>query len=72
MLLSTKTSFSYLHVYESTVTVAYLEDQQAASAPYVVTGNIKDFPDSWHDIRIVTPRRFLEIMSGETEPTRHV
>jgi len=50
----------------------FVECAQAASAHYVVTGNIKDFPDSWHDIRIVTPRRFLEIMSGETEPTRHV
>jgi hypothetical protein len=33
----------------------------------MVTGNIKDFPASWNDTRIVTPRRFLEVMSGDIE-----
>jgi putative PIN family toxin of toxin-antitoxin system len=47
----------------------FLECAQAARAAYVVTGNARDFPASWHDIRIVTPRRFLEVMSGETERT---
>lgn len=47
-----------------------LECAQAADASYVVTGNTRDFPNSWHNVRIVSPRRFLEIMSGEIEPTR--
>lgn len=47
----------------------FLECAQAARAAYVVTGNIRDFPASWRDTRIVTARRFLEIMSGEIEET---
>jgi putative PIN family toxin of toxin-antitoxin system len=45
----------------------FLECAQAARAAYLVTGNIKDFPASWLDTKIVTARSFLEIMSGETE-----
>ena len=45
----------------------FLECAQAARAAYLVTGNIKDFPASWLDTRIVTARAFLEIMSGDTE-----
>jgi putative PIN family toxin of toxin-antitoxin system len=45
----------------------FLECAQAARAAYIVTGNIRDFPASWRDTRIVTARRFLEIMSGEVE-----
>jgi putative PIN family toxin of toxin-antitoxin system len=45
----------------------FLECAQAGRAGYLVTGNIKDFPDSWLDTRVVTPRQFLEIMPGETE-----
>jgi len=45
----------------------FLECAQAAGAAYMVTGNTQDFPASWHGIRIVTARRFLEIMSGEAE-----
>ncbi len=45
----------------------FLECAQAARATYLVTGNTKDFPASWLDTRIVRPRRFLEIMPGETE-----
>src|SRR5579864_5188434 len=44
----------------------FLECAQAARATYLVTGNIKDFPVSWLDTRIVTARFLLEIMSGET------
>jgi hypothetical protein len=44
----------------------FLECAQAARAAYIVTGNIKDFPASWHETRIVTARYFLEITSGET------
>jgi putative PIN family toxin of toxin-antitoxin system len=45
----------------------FLECAQAGGADYVVTGNIKDFPSSWLEIGIVTPRRFLDILSGEAE-----
>ena len=45
----------------------FLECAQAARATYMVTGNTKDFPGSWLGTKIVTPRRFLEIMPGETE-----
>jgi putative PIN family toxin of toxin-antitoxin system len=48
----------------------FLECAQAAGAAYLVTGNIKDFPASWLETRIVTPRRFLEVLSGETEPAQ--
>ena len=45
----------------------FLECAQAARADYLVTGNIKDFPSSWLQTGIVTPRRFLDILSGEAE-----
>jgi len=45
----------------------FLECAQAARAAYLVTGNVKDFPASWKGTQIVTARRFLEIMSGETD-----
>jgi len=45
----------------------FLECAQAGHANYLVTGNAKDFPASWLDTRIVTPRGFLEILSGQTE-----
>ena len=48
----------------------FLECAKAAGATYLVTGNIKDFPASWHGIRIVTPRGFLDIASGELEQTQ--
>lgn len=44
----------------------FLECAQAGRAAYLVTGNIKDFPASWHDTQIVTARHFLEVMSDET------
>jgi hypothetical protein len=43
--------------------------QQVSNLPHIVTGNIRDFPASWRDTRIVTARCFLEIMSGEIEET---
>jgi putative PIN family toxin of toxin-antitoxin system len=44
-----------------------LECAQAARADYLVTGNSKHFPASWTNTQIVTPRRFLEVMSGRVE-----
>jgi putative PIN family toxin of toxin-antitoxin system len=45
----------------------FLECAQAARAGYLVTGNLKHFPAAWLYTRIVTARRFLEIMVGDTE-----
>jgi putative PIN family toxin of toxin-antitoxin system len=45
----------------------FLECAQAGQANYLVTGNAKDFPVSWLETRIVTPRGFLKLMSVETE-----
>lgn len=41
----------------------FLECAQAASAHFLVTGNLKHFPVSWADTRIVTPRQFLEAIA---------
>jgi predicted nucleic acid-binding protein len=45
----------------------FLECAQAIGAGYLVTGNVRDFPPSWLSTKIVTPRRFLEILAGNTE-----
>jgi len=38
----------------------FLECAQAASAHYLVTGNVKDFPTIWASTRILTARQFLD------------
>lgn len=43
----------------------FLECCQASSAAYLVTGNTKHFPTQWRETRVVTPRRFLELIGGE-------
>ena len=43
----------------------FLECAQAASADYLVTGNLKHFPLSWAGCRIVTPRWLLDNLPGE-------
>lgn len=45
----------------------FLECAQAARAAYLVTGNLKHFPVTWLDTRIVTARQFLEIVATEAE-----
>jgi putative PIN family toxin of toxin-antitoxin system len=40
----------------------FLECADAAGAEYIVTGNTSHFPLRFEDIRIVTPRQFLEII----------
>jgi uncharacterized protein len=45
----------------------FLECAQAAQADYLVTGNLKHFPVSWENTRIVTARELLDIILGETE-----
>jgi putative PIN family toxin of toxin-antitoxin system len=42
----------------------FLECAHAARADYLATGNLKHFPASWADTRIVTPRRLLDILAG--------
>jgi uncharacterized protein len=42
----------------------FLERAEAAQADYVVTGNTADFPAQWDKTQIVTPRQFLEIITG--------
>ena len=37
----------------------FLECAQASQANYLVTGNTKDFPASWLETRIITPRFLL-------------
>jgi len=39
----------------------FLECALAAEADYVVTGNIKHFPDVWGSVRVVSSRRFIEL-----------
>jgi putative PIN family toxin of toxin-antitoxin system len=43
----------------------FLECAAAAQADYLVTGNIRHFPSSWTKTRIVTPRVFLDLLSGD-------
>jgi putative PIN family toxin of toxin-antitoxin system len=45
----------------------FLECARTARATHLVTGNLKHFPERWLDTRIVTARRFLEIVTGEPE-----
>jgi putative PIN family toxin of toxin-antitoxin system len=42
----------------------FLECAEVAQANYVVTGNTADFPAQWAKTQIVTPRQFLEIITG--------
>jgi uncharacterized protein len=38
----------------------FLECVEAAQAHYLVTGNIRHFPEVWKETRIVTPREFID------------
>jgi putative PIN family toxin of toxin-antitoxin system len=40
----------------------FLECAEAAAAHYLVTGNLKHFPISWGETRVVTPREFLNLV----------
>lgn len=42
----------------------FLECAQAAHADYLVTGNLRHFPASWQECRIVTPRWLFDNLSG--------
>lgn len=43
----------------------FLECAQAAQADYLVTGNLRDFPEAWEGTRVLTPRRFLDLIEPE-------
>lgn len=40
----------------------YLDTALSANADYLITGNIKDFPDNpYKNVRIITPSQFLDL-----------
>jgi uncharacterized protein len=48
----------------------FLECAEAAKAHYLVTGNSRHFPARWKYTRIVTPKKFIDILAGLTQPVR--
>ena len=46
----------------------FLECAEAAKAHYLVSGNVRDFPERWRYTRVVTPRQFLNLFG--TPPTK--
>ncbi|HTC33471.1 MAG TPA: putative toxin-antitoxin system toxin component, PIN family [Bryobacteraceae bacterium] len=47
----------------------FLECAHAARADYLVTGNLKHFPSSWGDTKVVAPRWFLNwLLAEKPEP----
>jgi putative PIN family toxin of toxin-antitoxin system len=46
----------------------FLECAQAAGAHFLVTGNAKHFPSSWHVTQIVTARRYLDVPCESNRP----
>jgi uncharacterized protein len=38
----------------------FLECAEAAPAQYLVTGNVRHFPEVWKETRIVSPREFID------------
>ena len=52
-----------LHVTRDPDDDKVLECALEGGAEYVVTGNVRDFPKQFQNIRIVPPRRFLEILA---------
>jgi uncharacterized protein len=47
----------------------FLECAQAAQADYIVTGNLRHFPETWEGARIVPPRRLLEVIQAAEKET---
>jgi uncharacterized protein len=47
----------------------FLECAEAADANFLITGNLKHFPPRWASTQIVTPRRFLEVLSEGADLT---
>jgi uncharacterized protein len=47
----------------------FLECAHAAQADYLVTGNLRHFPEAWENTRIVPPRRLLEVIQSTEKET---
>jgi putative PIN family toxin of toxin-antitoxin system len=47
----------------------FLECAQAAQADYIVTGNLKHFPEAGDGTHIVPPRRLLEVIQSADKET---
>lgn len=45
----------------------FLECARAAGADYLVTGNLRHFPEAWEGTRVVTARRLLDIVISDTK-----
>jgi uncharacterized protein len=43
----------------------FLECAETACANYLVTGNLKHFPNWWKETEVVTPRRLIEVIQPE-------
>jgi len=43
----------------------FLECAQEANADYLVTGNARHFPKTWHTTKVVSPRQFIELITPE-------
>ena len=65
------------HLVESTYTISvsphesdnrFLECAEAAEADYLVTGNTRHFPQNHKQTKIVTGRRFLELLAEHGNP----
>jgi len=48
----------------------FLECAAAAGADFIITGNAKHFPQRFENIRIVTPRDFLDLITAEVASSR--
>jgi len=48
----------------------FLECAEAAKAHYLVTGNIRHFPDRWKYTKTVTPRQFLDLFGTSPRKIR--
>ena len=46
----------------------FLECAEAAKAHFLVTGNVRHFPDRWKYSKIVTPRQFLDLFGTPPRP----
>ena len=44
-----------------------LECAIEAKADYVVTGNVRDFPQTFRGVAVVLPRRFLDLLTSDSE-----
>ena len=43
----------------------FLECAAAAGADFIITGNVKHFPEQFENTRVVTPREFLDLITAE-------